>query len=317
MEVIEFLDDSGKILVTRMPDNGQLEIKWGSQLTVRESQEAIFFRDGKALDVFGPGRHILETQNIPIISKWVTKFGYGPNSPFRAEVVFVGKQLFPNLKWGTKDPILFRDSELQMVRLRSYGSFSIQITDAMLFVNKVVGTMGLFSTSAIEDYLRGIIISKFNVVLARILKSVFDIPIALDQLNLVMRTELSLDYAGLGLGLHDFYVQSVTVPDDVQKMIDTRTGMNAVGNLDQYMKLKIADSLGDAAKNQGEVGSSIGLGAGMGMGMMLPNMIQQSVNGQSSESVTDKLKQLKELLDLGALTQVEFDEKKKELLKQI
>jgi membrane protease subunit (stomatin/prohibitin family) len=317
MEVIEFLDDSGKILVSRMPDNGQLEIKWGSQLTVRESQEAIFFRDGKALDIFGPGRHILETQNIPIISKWVTKFGYGPNSPFRAEVVFVGKQLFPNLKWGTKDPILFRDSELQMVRLRSYGSFSIQIIDAKLFVNKVVGTMGLYSTSAIEDYLRGVIISKFNVVLARILKSVFDIPIALDQLNLVMRTELSADYEGLGLGLHDFYVQSVTVPDDVQKMIDTRTGMNAVGNLDQYMKLKIADSLGDAAKNQGEVGSSIGLGAGMGMGMMLPNMIQQSMNGQPSDSVTDKLKQLKELLDLGALTQEEFDDKKKELLKQI
>ena len=132
-----------------------------------------------------------------------------------------------------------------------------------------------------------------------------------------MRTELSADFEGLGLSLHDFYVQSVTVPDEVQKMIDTRTGMNAVGNLDQYMKLKIADSLGDAAKNQGEVGSAMGLGAGMGMGMMLPNMIQQSVNGQSSESVTDKLKQLKELLDLGALTQVEFDEKKKELLKQI
>jgi membrane protease subunit (stomatin/prohibitin family) len=204
-----------------------------------------------------------------------------------------------------------------MVRLRAYGSFSIQINDAMLFVNKVVGTMGLYSTFAIEDYLRGVIISKFNVVLGRVLKSVFDIPITLDQLNLVMRTELSADFEGLGLSLHDFYVQSVTVPDEVQKMIDTRTGMNAVGNLDQYMKLKIADSLGDAAKNQGEVGSAMGLGAGMGMGMMLPNMIQQSVNGQSSESVTDKLKQLKELLDLGALTQVEFDEKKKELLKQI
>jgi len=177
--------------------------------------------------------------------------------------------------------------------------------------------MGLYSTFAIEDYLRGVIISKFNVVLGRVLKSVFDIPITLDQLNLVMRSELSADFEGLGLSLHDFYVQSVTVPDEVQKMIDTRTGMNAVGNLDQYMKLKIADSLGDAAKNQGEVGSAMGLGAGMGMGMMLPNMIQQSVNGQSSESVTDKLKQLKELLDLGALTQVEFDEKKKELLKQI
>jgi membrane protease subunit (stomatin/prohibitin family) len=318
MEVIEFLDDSGKILVKRMPDNGQLEIKWGSQLTVRESQEAIFFRDGKALDVFGPGRHILETQNIPVISKWVTKFGYGPNSPFRAEVLFVGKQLFPNLKWGTKESILFRDTELQMVRLRAYGSFSIQINDAMLFVNKVVGTMGLYSTFAIEDYLRGVIISKFNVVLGRVLKSVFDIPITLDQLNLVMRSELSADFEGLGLSLHDFYVQSVTVPDEVQKMIDTRTGMNAVGNLDQYMKLKIADSLGDAAKNQGEVGSAMGLGAGMGMGMMLPNMIQQNMQSNSSGgNVASKLKELKELLDLGAITQDEFDKKKQELLKQL
>ncbi len=115
MEVIEFLDNSGIVLVKRVPENGQLEVKWGSQLTVRESQDAVFFRDGRALDVFGPGRHVLQTQNIPLISKWVTRFGYGPNSPFRAEVVFVGKQLFPNLKWGTREPILFRDSEFNII----------------------------------------------------------------------------------------------------------------------------------------------------------------------------------------------------------
>ena len=157
MEVIEFLDNSGVTLVKRMPENGTLEIKWGSQLTVRESQEAVFFRDGKALDVFGPGRHILKTQNIPVIGKWVTSFGYGENSPFRAEVVFVGKQLFPNLKWGTKEPILFRDADLQMIRLRAYGTFSIQIEDAMLFVNKVVGTIGLYTRSVVDDSSKWII----------------------------------------------------------------------------------------------------------------------------------------------------------------
>ena len=171
MEVLEFLDNSGIVLVKRFPENGSLEIKWGSQLTVRESQDAIFFRDGKALDVFGAGRHVLKTQNIPVVGKWVTSFGYGPDSPFRAEVVFIGKQLFPNLKWGTKEPILFRDTELQMIRLRSYGSFSIQVQDSMLFVNKVVGTMGLYTSGVIEDYLRGIIISKLNVVLGKMLKS--------------------------------------------------------------------------------------------------------------------------------------------------
>lgn len=317
MEVLEFLDNSGTVLVKRIPDNGNLEIKWGSQLTVRESQDAIFFRDGKALDLFGAGRHILKTQNIPVVGKWVTSFGYGPDSPFRAEVVFIGKQLFPNLKWGTKEPILFRDTELQMIRLRSYGSFSIQVQDSMLFVNKVVGTMGLYTTGVIEDYLRGIIISKLNVVLGKMLKSVFDIPVMMDDLNLVFRTELQQDFAGLGLILHDLYIQSISVPEEVQEMIDTRSGMNAVGNLDQYMKLKVADSLSDAANNSGNAGAGMGLGAGIGMGMAMPNMIQQAMQTNATESVTDKLKNLKELLDLGALTQEEFDIKKKELLKQI
>nr|WP_315140606.1 SPFH domain-containing protein [uncultured Flavobacterium sp.] len=317
MEVLEFIDNSGSVLVRRIPENGNLEIKWGSQLTVRESQDAIFFRDGKALDVFGAGRHILKTQNIPVVGKWVTSFGYGPDSPFRAEVVFIGKQLFPNLKWGTKEPILFRDTELQMIRLRSYGSFSIQVQDSMLFVNKVVGTMGLYTTGVIEDYLRGIIISKLNVVLGKMLKSVFDIPVMMDDLNMVFRTELQQDFAGLGLTLHDLYIQSISVPEEVQGMIDTKSGMNAMGNLDQYMKLKVANSLGDAAKNNGIAGAGLGLGAGLGMGMAMPNMIQQAMQSNSSESVTDKLKSLKELLDLGALTQDEFDIKKKELLKQI
>lgn len=311
MEVIEFLDNSGIVLVKRVPENGQLEVKWGSQLTVRESQDAVFFRDGKALDVFGPGRHVLQTQNIPIITKWVMRFGYGPNSPFRAEVVFVGKQLFPNLKWGTKEPILFRDNELQMVRLRSYGSFSIQVKDSLLFVNKVVGTMGLYITNAIEDYLRGIIISKLIVVLGKMLKSVFDIPVNIDNLNMVMRSELILDFEGLGLSLHDFYIHSISLPDEVQKLIDTKTGMNAIGNLDQYMKFKIADSLEDAAKNNGAAGTGLGLGAGIGIGMVLPNMLQQSINQQNNESVSDKIKKLKELLDIGAISQQEFDDKKK------
>jgi membrane protease subunit (stomatin/prohibitin family) len=317
MDVIEFLDNTGQVLVKRMPDNGLLEIKWGSQLTVRESQDAVFFRDGKSLDIFTAGRHILKTQNVPVVGKWVTSFGYGENSPFRAEVLFVGKQLFPNFKWGTKDPILFKDTELQMVRLRSYGSFSIQVQDSLLFVNKIAGTMGLYTTEVISDFLRGIIISKFNVVLSHMLRSVFDIPASLDDLNLAMRTELNTDFEGLGLKLHDFYIQSISLPDEVQKMIDTRTGMNAMGNLDQYMKLKIADSLGDAAKNNSGVGNGLGLGAGIGMGMILPNIIQQSMTNQTNESTTDKIKNLKELLDIGAISQEEFDVKKKELLKQI
>jgi membrane protease subunit (stomatin/prohibitin family) len=318
MEVIEFLDNSGNVLVKRMPDKGQLEIKWGSQLTVRESQDAVFFRDGKALDVFGAGRHILKTQNVPVVGKWVTSFGYGENSPFRAEVVFVGKQLFPNLKWGTREPILFRDSEFNIIRLRAYGSYSIQITDTMLFVNKVVGTRGLYSTDSIEDYLKGIIVSKLNVVIGINLKTVLDIAGTIDQLNLILRTELQNDFTGLGLTIHDLYIQSISVPEDVQKIIDTKSGMGVLGNLDQYMKYKVANAIGDAANNQGSSGDGMGTGAGLAMGMNMTHMISQSMNtNRAMEESIEKIKKLKELVDIGAVTQAEFDNKKSEILKNI
>jgi len=319
MDVIEYVDDSGTVLVKRIPDSGHLEIIWGSQLTVRESQEAVFFRDGKALDVFGAGRHILKTQNVPVVGKWVTSFGYGENSPFRAEVVFVGKQLFANLKWGTREPILFRDTELNAVRLRSFGSYSIQVNDTMLFVNKVVGTKGLFATNSIEDYLKGIIVSKLNTVLGNELKSVFDISKSIDQLNLILRTELQTDFNGFGLQIHDFYIQSISVPDEVQQMIDTRSGMGALGNLDQYMKFKVANAIGDSANNSDGSNGAFNTGAGLALGMLLPQMINSSMNQPKVTTMDsmEKLKKLKELLELGAITQEEFDEKKSVLLKDI
>lgn len=314
MEVLEYLDNTGNVLVKRIPDTGHLEIKWGSQLTVRESQDAVFFRDGKALDIFGAGRHILKTQNVPVVGKWVTAFGYGENSPFRAEVVFVGKQLFPNLKWGTREPILFRDAEFSIIRLRAFGSYSIQVSDSMLFVNKVVGTKGLFSTDTIEDYLKGIIVSKLNVVLAANLKTVLDIAGAIDQLSLILRTELQNDFSGLGLSIHDLYIQSLSVPEELQKIIDTKSGMGVLGNLDQYMKYKVANAIGDAANNSGSSGDGMVTGAGLAMGMNMAQMINQSVSNNNNNDPLEKLKKLKELLDLGAITEDDFNKKKDELL---
>jgi membrane protease subunit (stomatin/prohibitin family) len=319
MEVLEYLDNKGDVIVKRIPESGQLEIKWGSQLTVRESQDAIFFRDGKSLDLFASGRYVLETQNIPLIGKWVTSFGYGPDSPFRAEVLFIGKQLFTNLKWGTRDPILFRDTELSIIRLRSFGSFSIQVKDSLLFVNKIVGTRGLFTTTSIEDYLRGIIVSKLNGVLANGFTSVLDIAKSIDNLSFLLRNELKDDFEGLGLQLHDLYIQTISVPEEVQKQIDTRSGMGALGNLDQYMKFKVANAIGDSANNNGEGASAFNSGAGLAMGMLLPQMMQNSINNPSNNSLNsmEKIKKLKELLEIGAISQEEFDEKKSILLKDI
>jgi len=327
MEVIEFLDNSGNTMVKRMPNDGPAEIKWGAQLTVRESQEAVFFRDGKALDVFKPGRHVLETQNIPLIGKWVTSFGYGPDSPFRAEVYFVGKQLFPNLKWGTKEPILFKDTELKMIRIRSFGSFSIQISDSLLFINKIVGTRGTYKNEDIKEYLRSIVISRLTNILGDELKTVFDMPSSFDDLSLAARVKLQTEFDGLGLYLHDFYINSISVPEDVQQVIDQRSGMSAIGNMDEFMKYKIALSLENASQNEGAaggaVGTGVGAGMGLGMGFMMPQMIQQSMmssmQGNSGEKETpmDKLKKLKELFDIGVITEAEFNEKKAKLMDQI
>lgn len=326
MDVIEYMDNSGKTLVKRIPDDGVAEIKWGAQLTVRESQEAVFFRDGKALDVFKAGRHVLKTQNIPVVGKWATSFGYGPDSPFRSEVYFVGKQLFPNMKWGTREPILFRDSELKMIRIRSYGTFSIQIADSMLFINKVVGTKGIYTGSDIEDYLKNILVSRLTNVLGDELKTVFDMPSSFDELNLISRTKLQSEFDGLGLSLHDFYINSISVPEDVQEIIDQKSGMSAIGNMDEFMKYKVAISMENASKNQAGAGeamsSGLGGGMGLGMGFMMPQMIQQSMSSsaQSSndkDSPMDKLKKLKELLDADIISQDEFDNKKNKLMDQI
>ena len=319
--ILEFLDDSGTTIVKRLPDNGQYEIIWGTQLIVRESQRAIFFRDGRSLDVFGPGRHVLQTQNLPVLTNMVTSLAYGSQSPFKAEVYFLNMKLFPNLKWGTKEPILFKDSELQMIRLRAHGIFSIQIKNPSLFLNKVVGTMGLYRDSDIEDYIRNIITTRMTDVLGNTLKTIFDIPKELNKLSLIIKSSLDLDFEGLGLYLHDFFVNSVSVPPVVQELVDARSSMAAVGNLDKFMKYKAALSLEKAAENPGGMAAAgVGVGAGMGMGFMLPQMLQNSIkaeqgsNGTPSDTPFDKIRKLKELLDIGAISNDEFEMKKKELL---
>jgi membrane protease subunit (stomatin/prohibitin family) len=324
MEVIEFLDNSGDTMVQRVPKGGSGEFKLGAQLIVRESQKAVFFRDGKSLDVFSAGRHVLKTQNVPVLTKLVTSLGYGEDSPFKSEVYFLNMKLFRNLKWGTKEPILFRDSELKMIRLRGYGAFSITIKEPTLFLNKVVGTQGLFRDSDISDYLKSIILQKLHVTLGEHIKTVFDLPLHFDNLSILVKNSLNLDFQGLGLELHDFLINSVSVPPEVQKMIDTRSGMSAVGNMDEFMKFQMGQSMEKAAENPtGNAGEGMGLGTGLGMGFMIPQMMNQTMQQQNNQSTNTeedsfaKLKKLKELLDMGAIDQEEFNETKKRLLNNL
>src|SRR4051794_10814486 len=200
LDVIEFLDPTGQQIVHRVPEGGSGEFRLGSQLIVRESQVAVFFRDGKALDVLGPGRHTLSTANIPILTN-ILSIPFGGTSPFRAEVVFVNMADLLDMKWGTMEPVTFRDSEFGMVRLRAFGTYAMNVADPQLFVNKVVGTRGIYETTAIEDYLRNIIVSRFNDIMGETMKTLLDLPAQYNEVGAGLKASVADDFANLGLTL--------------------------------------------------------------------------------------------------------------------
>ena len=226
------------------------ELKLGAQLVVSESQWAIFFRDGRALDTFATGRHTLTTANLPLLAR-VIGLPFGGTSPFRADVYFVARKVFTDLKWGTKEPVVFRDAELAMVRLRAHGVFAVRVVDAQLFVNSLVGSQGRYTTEAIEGYLRGVIVARLNDVLGESLKTLFDLPQLYDELAEALKGRVAGDFAKYGLALTDFFVNAITPPEDVQKVLDERTAMAAVGDPDAYLRFKAARALGDAAAAAG------------------------------------------------------------------
>jgi membrane protease subunit (stomatin/prohibitin family) len=335
LDVIEFLDPTGRQIVHRVPEGGSGEFRLGSQLVVRESQMAVFFRDGKALDVLGPGRHTLSTANIPLLADLLS-IPFGGTSPFRAEVYFVNMADLIDMKWGTMEPVTFRDSEFGMVRLRAFGTYAMNVIDPQLFVNKIVGTQGIYETTQIEDYLRNIIVSRFNDIMGTTMKTLLDLPSQYNEVGAGLKTSVLDDFANLGLNLKALYITSITPPEEVSKVIDQRSGMGAVGDMQKYMQFQAAQAMGALAQGGdgggdagGAAGVGLGLGAGMGVGAGMAQIISQGLQSQPQpqaqptpqaapqDDPVAKLKQLKEMLDGGLITQEQYDEKRKDILSRM
>jgi len=348
MQVIEFLDDSGEIIVARVPHDSSGvfylgakrdamrtlqaavakgksgEIGFGSQLVIQESQVGVFFRDGQALDSFKPGRHTLETENLPMLRRLLGT-GFGGETPFRAHVYFVSTKTFTNLGWGTSAPVIFRDSDLRMVSLRAHGSFAIKITKVRTFLNTIVGTRGIETTFALEDYLRGIIVSRLNEVLGNTMKSILDLPVKYSEIAFEVKKATADDLGQYGIQLVDLLVEAITPPPEVQEMINRATGV-AAQEVDKYRAIAAADALMDAAKNPGSAGQGMGMGAGLGMGMaMAKGMADQFTDKASPDSsgevtkarpedIEQRLVRLKSLFEKELITEADFSEQKRRLL---
>ncbi len=271
IEVIECLDPSPEHIVSRWPKSGSGDIKLGAQLIVREHQAAVFFRDGRALDVFGPGRHTLSTLNVPLLTKALS-LPTGFRSPFRAEVAFVSLRTFPNQKWGTSEPILFRDSELEMVRLRAFGIYSFRVARPAVFVNTLVGSLPEYTTGAISDFFRNVIVTHAADFLGTHLQTLLDLPQYYAEISAGIEAHSIADFQKYGVAVSDFKLLSISPPDYVQEMIDKRSAIAALGSMDGFMRYQAAKALEGAAVaggagGTGEALAGAGLGAGVGLGM--------------------------------------------------
>ena len=282
IQIIEWLDDSSNTLVYRFPVHDQ-EIKMGAQLTVRENQVALFVNEGEVADLFKPGRYELSTQNIPILTT-LRGWKYGFDSPFKAEVYFFNTRLFTDLKWGTQNPVMMRDAEFGMIRMRAFGTYALRISDPKEFFKTVVGTQGLTTTDDILGQLRSTIVSNFSDIVAESKIAALDLASSYRELSALAQKELAPAFAGYGLELSRFIIDNVSLPEEVEAAIDQRTKLGVLGDkMQQYTQLQAADSIKIAAANPGGMaGAGVGLGAGVAMGQAMSGAFSSAANPQSA-----------------------------------
>ncbi len=281
-DVVEYPSEMAEELVHRFPEQGVADLRFGSQVIVRESQRAVFFRDGHALDVLGPGRHTISTANVPVLTDFLGK-AFDNRTPFTAEVYYVSMREFADRKWGTPQPILVSNPGmgLGVALLQGYGSYSFQIKDAQQFVTQIVGAQGMYRTSDIENRLRVMLLSKLQDLLAEtaVKNSVAALIGLTEEIGAGVRAKAQDDFAAIGLLLKSFYIGNLKPSEKSAEelrqmgMLDTTT----------YTQLQAADAMRDAAQNPGGgAGLTAGIGAGLGIGNILTNTLQGGAAGQQA-----------------------------------
>ena len=266
IDVIHWTDDTRDTMVWRFQREGH-EIKYGAKLTVREGQAAVFVHEGQLADVFTPGLYMLETNNMPILTK-LNHWDHGFRSPFKSEIYFVNTTRFNDLKWGTKNPIIARDPEFGPVRLRAFGTYSVRVTDPAKFLVEIVGTDGEFTMDEISFQIRNIIVQEFSRVLASSGIPVLDMAANTSDLGKLVAGAISETIAGYGLTLPELYIENISLPPAVEAALDKRTSMGLAGDLGKFTQYSAAEAMTAAAGNpSGGGGMGAGLGAGLGMAM--------------------------------------------------
>jgi membrane protease subunit (stomatin/prohibitin family) len=267
IDVIHWTDNTRDTMVWRF-EREDHEIKYGAKLTVREGQAAVFVHEGQLADVFTPGLYMLETNNMPIMTT-LQHWDHGFQSPFKSEIYFVNTTRFSNLKWGTKNPIMLRDPEFGPTRLRAFGTYTVKVSDAAVFLREIVGTDGEFTMDEISYQIRNIIVQEFSRAIAKSGIPVLDMAANTAEVGQLVASAIDPTLKQYGLTIPELYIENISLPPAVEKALDERTSRGVAGNLDEHMKWKAAEAMtmeGSAA------GNAMGMGMGAGLGMQMGQM---------------------------------------------
>lgn len=313
LDVIEYEDKSNKIVVTKFRrESGNDELKQGSKVIVRESQCAVFLKGGQLAEILPPGTYSLKTENFPILTK-LEAFPYLFVSPVIADVYFVSTRQFIDNKWATKNPIMKRDRDFSMARIRAFGKFAFKISDVALFMREIFGTKGIVMTYDIVEYLSSMVTETFSTVVGESTLSILDLAAGYKTISTTMQEKLNEQIKITGIQFSDVVIESISLPDDVEKLIDEQSGIGITkDNMEAFMQYQTARAMRDAARQKGGLA---GLGAGLAFGNTIAQNVQSVSNSNSQpKSKAEQLRELKSLLDDGILTQEEFDMEKKHVL---